>query len=245
MCKTSTGGLLEKTKMLKDVDEDINVINGAIFRSTQELEALAGLVPQTLDGNDGFKVNILFILRYRLNKNVKNFKALMALKNKTQMDILSRQTKSRDSITSSLRQRNATKKVIPGIDFNESSGCYDGGEGGSETTHGMDLTVDTPSARLQSQESLFYVERANKMRQIEKGMAKLQGVFSQMASLVYEQGEMLNRIDHNIDTSVLYVDDAHNRLYKQLKLLKNNRGQIIKIFAILIAVCVIYVKFFL
>lgn len=183
----------------------------------------------------------MFILKYRLNKNVKRFKRLMTLKNETQFEILSRQTKSRDSITSSLRQRNSTKKVIPGIDFNGSRLS----ESDGTESFGMDLISDSPNLRVQSQESLFYVERENKMKQIEKGMTKLQGVFSQMASLVYEQGEMLSRIDHNIDTTILYVDDTHNRLHKQLKLLKSNRKTIIKIFVILIIVCVIYVLFFL
>ena len=102
----------------------------------------------------------------------------------------------------------------------------------------MDLIAESPNLRVQSQESLFYVERENKMRQIEKGMIKLQAVFSQMTSLVYEQGEMLSRIDHNIDTTILYVDDTHNRLHKQLKLLKSIRGRIFKLFAILIIVLV-------
>lgn len=214
------------------------MINTGICKSTQELEALTTLAPHS---KDSFKMNIMFILKYRLSKNVKNFKKLMALKNSAQVEILSRQTKSRDSITSSLRQRSATKKAIPAVDFNESHPA--GPDGGDN--FGMDLIADSPNLRVQSQESLFYVERENKMRQIEKGMTKLQGVFSQMASLVYEQGEMLSRIDHNIDTTILYVDDTHNRLHKQLKLLKSNRGRIIKIFAILIVVLVIYVLFFL
>lgn len=234
VCNSSTGGILEKTKILKSIDDEIVRINSDIHRSTQELEALTRLVPQT---KDSFKMNIMFILKYKLNKNVKNFKKLMTTKNEAQIEILSRQTKSKDSISSTLRQRSSTRKVIPGIDFNESS---------TSSLDETDVFGDTAAnLRVQSQESLFYVERENKMKQIEKGMTKLQGVFSQMASLVYEQGEMLSRIDHNIDTTVLYVDDTHTRLHKQLKLLKNNRGRIIKIFVILIAVLIIYVLFFL
>ena len=76
------------------------MINTGIYRSTQELEALAALAPQP---TDSFKTNIMFILKYRLGKNVKDFKRLMTLKNNVQIDILS---------------RSSTKKAIPADDFN-------------------------------------------------------------------------------------------------------------------------------
>lgn len=83
--------------------------------------------------------------------------------------------------------------------------------------------------------------RAKAVRQAETSLAQLQTMFTQVAGLLADQGEMLQHIDHNIDRTVLYVDDAHSILTRQLAAVRRNRGLITKL---LVCTAVTVVLFF-
>lgn len=106
------------------------------------------------------------------------------------------------------------------------------------------VSISMPQMAV-AQTQQYYGLRANAMREIESSLHQLQGFFTQLAHLVADQGEMLERIDQNVDTAVSNVSDAHERLVGALKSASNNRWLIVKIFAIIIVTIVIFVMFFL
>lgn len=109
---------------------------------------------------------------------------------------------------------------------------------------GGDVAIAMPSMAM-TQQDRYYGMRTEAIRQIENSMVQLQGVFTQLAGIVADQGEMLMRIDHNVDTAVTNVNSAHERLVRQLHKLSQNRWLIIKVFGVLIFFIVIFVLFFL
>ena len=68
-------------------------------------------------------------------------------------------------------------------------------------------------------------------RSIESTVAELGGIFSQLAGLVQEQGELIQRIDADIDATGANVEGAHSQIVKYYASVNSNRGLILKTFA--------------
>eukprot|EP01105_Mastigella_eilhardi_P000958 TRINITY_DN1119_c0_g1_i9.p1 TRINITY_DN1119_c0_g1~~TRINITY_DN1119_c0_g1_i9.p1 ORF type:complete len:362 (+),score=126.71 TRINITY_DN1119_c0_g1_i9:87-1172(+) len=86
--------------------------------------------------------------------------------------------------------------------------------------------------------------RVDAVRQVEAGLQQLQQVFHQVANLVAEQGELVQRIDDNVDESYHHVEDAERLLVGELSRVSRNRWLIVKVFAVLIVFAVIFILFF-
>ena len=59
-------------------------------------------------------------------------------------------------------------------------------------------------------------------------------------AVVAEQGELISRIDNNVEASVGHIGEAHSQILKYQKNMKGNRGFIIKVFGVLFFIIVIY-----
>ncbi|VDM21167.1 unnamed protein product [Wuchereria bancrofti] len=103
--------------------------------------------------------------------------------------------------------------------------------------------------RLQQQVSLIdeqdaYLQaRSSAMENIESSISELGQIFRQLASLVTEQGEMITRIDSNVEETSLNVDAAHTELVKYFHSISQNRWLIIKVFGVLFFFFVIFIVF--
>jgi len=86
--------------------------------------------------------------------------------------------------------------------------------------------------------------RVSAVENIERTIAELGGIFQQLASLVAEQGDMIQRIDDNIETSLVHVETGHDQLLKYLYGISSNRMLIVKLFLILIVFAVVFIVFF-
>ncbi|XP_076181979.1 syntaxin 5 [Ptiloglossa arizonensis] len=89
-----------------------------------------------------------------------------------------------------------------------------------------------------------YVQsRAETMQNIESTIIELGGIFQQLAHMVKEQEEMVERIDSNIEDTELNVVSAHAEILKYFQSVTNNRWLMIKIFAVLIFFFTFFVVF--
>ncbi|KAI9361940.1 t-SNARE [Pilaira anomala] len=73
-------------------------------------------------------------------------------------------------------------------------------------------------------------QRSNAMETIESTIAELGGIFSQLATMVAEQRETIQRIDQNTDDIEMNVIGAQNQLMKYYSNISSNRSFIIKVF---------------
>ncbi|KAL3083005.1 hypothetical protein niasHS_010807 [Heterodera schachtii] len=89
----------------------------------------------------------------------------------------------------------------------------------------------------------FHQSRFNAMESIESSISELGTIFRQLATLVSEQGEMITRIDSNVEESSLNVEAAHHELLKYFNNISRNRWLIIKVFGVLMAFFVFFVIF--
>ncbi|XP_057725042.1 syntaxin-31 isoform X2 [Arachis stenosperma] len=85
--------------------------------------------------------------------------------------------------------------------------------------------------------------RATALHSVESTITELSGIFTHLATMVAQQGELAIRIDDNMEETLANVDGAHSSLLRHLNRISSNRWLLIKIFAILIFFLMIFIFF--
>lgn len=114
------------------------------------------------------------------------------------------------------------------------------------------LAVDNPPSQQMEMSMLQQVvprqenyaqSRAVALHNVESTISELSGIFTHLATMVAQQGELAIRIDDNMDESLANVDGAHSALLRHLSQISSNRWLMIKIFAILILFLIVFIVF--
>lgn len=110
--------------------------------------------------------------------------------------------------------------------------------------------IPIKGSQTQVQASLMYDEtdnylqsRAETMQNIESTIVELGGIFQQLAHMVKEQEEMVERIDTNVQDAELNIEAAHAQIVKYFKSISSNRWLMIKVFGVLIFFFIFFVVF--
>jgi t-SNARE complex subunit (syntaxin) len=77
-------------------------------------------------------------------------------------------------------------------------------------------------------------------QQIERAVAQLGELFTQMSSLVLQQGETIQRIEDDVEIGVENTAEAHKSMERFYEISKGNRSMIFKIFGLLIFFIVLF-----
>ncbi|KAK4288930.1 hypothetical protein Pmani_038072 [Petrolisthes manimaculis] len=85
--------------------------------------------------------------------------------------------------------------------------------------------------------------RADTMKTIESTIVELGQMFTQLATMVKEQEELVQSIGGNVEDAELNVEGAHSELLKYFKSVSSNRMLMVKVFGIMIVFFVIFVVF--
>ncbi|KAL0919198.1 hypothetical protein M5K25_011281 [Dendrobium thyrsiflorum] len=102
---------------------------------------------------------------------------------------------------------------------------------------------------LQQQQSLvplqdnYMQSRAEALQNVESTIHELSNIFTQLATMVSQQGELAIRIDENMDDTLANVEGAQGQLLKYLNSISSNRWLMLKIFFVLIVFLMIFVFF--
>lgn len=104
--------------------------------------------------------------------------------------------------------------------------------------------------QIQTQQMLLYDEsdnyvqqRAETMQNIESTIVELGGIFQQLAHMVKEQEEIVERIDSNVQDAEMNIEAAHGEILKYFQTVSKNRWLMIKIFGVLIFFFIFFVVF--
>ncbi|KAL7978164.1 hypothetical protein Chor_005151 [Crotalus horridus] len=92
-------------------------------------------------------------------------------------------------------------------------------------------------------EDSYIQSRADTMQNIESTIVELGSIFQQLAHMVKEQEETIQRIDANVEDTELNVEGAHMEILKYFQSVSSNRWLMVKIFLILIVFFIIFVVF--
>uniref|UniRef100_A0AAR2IPI7 t-SNARE coiled-coil homology domain-containing protein n=1 Tax=Pygocentrus nattereri TaxID=42514 RepID=A0AAR2IPI7_PYGNA len=89
----------------------------------------------------------------------------------------------------------------------------------------------------------YIQSRADTMQNIESTIVELGSIFQQLAHMVKEQEETIQRIDSNVEDTQLNVEMAHSEILKYFQSVSSNRWLMIKIFLVLVVFFIIFVVF--
>jgi len=96
---------------------------------------------------------------------------------------------------------------------------------------------------MQTEDNLI-LQRSNAVRDIETHITEIQSIFKKLSSLVAQQTEQLQRIEDNVDTTVVHADSALAELLKYLKGMSSDRWLIIKAFVMIAFFLFLWFMFF-
>uniref|UniRef100_A0A2M3Z5E2 Putative snare protein sed5/syntaxin 5 n=1 Tax=Anopheles braziliensis TaxID=58242 RepID=A0A2M3Z5E2_9DIPT len=118
------------------------------------------------------------------------------------------------------------------------------GAGGAERVPLLQQQQQQQQQLVLYDESDSYVqERAETMQNIESTIVELGGIFQQLAHMVKEQEEMVERIDGNLQDVEMNVEAAHGEILKYFQSVTKNRWLMIKIFGVVILFFIFFVIF--
>jgi len=117
--------------------------------------------------------------------------------------------------------------------------------GRSTTPHsGAASQMQQQMQQLLIDETDSYIqERSDAMQNIESTVVELGQIFTQLATMVKEQEEMIQRIDANVADTELNVEAAHGEILKYFQSVTSNRWLMIKVFLVLIIFFIIFIVF--
>ncbi|XP_021295634.1 syntaxin-31 [Herrania umbratica] len=85
--------------------------------------------------------------------------------------------------------------------------------------------------------------RAVALQNVESTISELSGIFTHLATMVAQQGELAIRIDEDMDQSLANVEGARNALLRHLNQISSNRWLLIKIFIAIVFFLVVFIIF--
>lgn len=131
--------------------------------------------------------------------------------------------------------------------------CISGGEGGGGAGSGGGGGGGGDAMRPQGilqltqlrEPSIAYASsRANAVSDIESNIQELGGIFEQLNLMVMEQGEVVQRIDDNLEMTLDNVSAGENELLKYLRSMGSGKWLIFKVMMVLLVFLVFFITFF-
>ncbi|XP_023263141.1 syntaxin-5 isoform X1 [Seriola lalandi dorsalis] len=108
----------------------------------------------------------------------------------------------------------------------------------------MDSQSNPLQLQLIDEQDSYIQSRADTMQNIESTIVELGSIFQQLAHMVKEQEETIQRIDANVEDTQLNVEAAHTEILKYFQSVSSNRWLMIKIFLVLVIFFIVFVVFF-
>ncbi|XP_025907806.1 syntaxin-5, partial [Nothoprocta perdicaria] len=106
----------------------------------------------------------------------------------------------------------------------------------------MDARSSQQLQLIEEQDS-YIQSRADTMQNIESTIVELGSIFQQLAHMVKEQEETIQRIDASVEDTQLNVEAAHGEILKYFQSVTSNRWLMVKIFLVLIVFFIVFVVF--
>ncbi|GAB2232498.1 hypothetical protein Droror1_Dr00011535 [Drosera rotundifolia] len=240
-----TREIQELTAVIK---QDITALNSAVV----DLQLLCNSQNESGDisaDTTNHSTTVVDNLKNRLMSATKDFKEVLTMRTENlKMHENRRQlfssNASKESTAPFVRQR------VPGARSGAPSQWPNGASSSSslfprKPVDGETLPLMQQQAQQQQQlvplQDTYMQSRAEALQNVESTIHELSNIFTQLATMVSQQGEIAIRIDENMEETLANVEGAQNQLVRYLNSISSNRWLMIKIFAVLI----VFLLFFL
>ncbi|XP_059382426.1 syntaxin-5-like [Carassius carassius] len=212
------------------VKQDINSLNKQIAGLQELIQSRGGQNGRHLQTHSN---TIVVSLQSKLASMSSDFKSVLEVRTENLKQQRSRQEQ--------FSQTPASPSSFHANSFNNSVLMQD-------DSKKMDISIDmdlssSQQMQLISERESYIQSRADTMQNIESTIVELGSIFQQLAHMVKEQEETVQRIDANVEDTQLNVDLAHTEILKYFQSVSNNRWLLIKMFLILILFFIVFVVF--
>lgn len=238
-----------------EIQELTYIVKGDLNSLNQQIAKLQDISKSQRKSTSGKHLlshssNMVVALQAKLANMSNDFKQILEVRTenlkhqKTRRDQFSQGTVMPTSVRSSaaaqgnlllLEQDQANQSVA--IDFGA------GGAGASQPLLQHQQQQQQQQLMLYDESDQYVQERAETMQNIESTIVELGGIFQQLAHMVKEQEEMVERIDTNVQDAELNIEAAHTEILKYFQSVSKNRWLMIKIFGVLIFFFLFFVMF--
>jgi len=235
---------LAKKKSLFDdpaieISELTQIINQDIKNLTNQLNSLHTTANSSRRNKHQQKhtETVVDALKQKLRGTTQDFSEILGIRTEN----LKSQQKEKENFTGSMSPSFGKRAVESPLyrAAQSSQNSYDSSSSGEVVIH-----MPQQQSQLMIPNRSYLQSRGEAVTNIERTITELQGIFSQLATLVQEQGELINRIDHDIDETSINTNRAQNELLKYLSSVSSNRWLIVKIFLVAIFFSVLFIIFF-
>ncbi|XP_067831844.1 syntaxin-5a [Heptranchias perlo] len=214
------------------IKQDINSLNKQIAQLQEFVRAKGSQNGRHLQTHSN---TIVVSLQSRLACMSNDFKSVLEVRTEN----LKMQRNRREQFSQ------ATVSSLPPSAANGYGGSVlmqDDARGSGDVAIDMDAKTSQQLQLIDEQDS-YIQSRADTMQNIEATIVELGSIFQQLAHMVKEQEETIQRIDANVEDTQLNVEAAHSEILKYFQSVTSNRWLMIKIFLILAVFFIIFVVF--
>ncbi|XP_068647620.1 syntaxin-32 [Aristolochia californica] len=253
---------MEIQELTAVIKQDITALNSAVV----DLQLLCN--SQNESGNisndtTSHSTTVVDNLKNRLMSATKEFKEVLTMRTENLKVHENRRqlfsaTASKDSSNPFIRQRPLAAKSSSSASAAPPPAWVNGSASTSSQLFPRKQVNGEPSSpssqpllhqQQQQQQQLVPVQdtymqsRAEALQNVESTIHELSNIFTQLATMVSQQGELAIRIDENMDETLGNVEGAQGALLKYLNGISSNRWLMIKIFFVLMVFLMIFLFF--
>lgn len=245
---------VEINELTHVIKKDLAGLNTQISNLQQFTQQQHSSQPRAQDQEGQHNKNVVLLLQNKVADVAANFKDTLEVRTKNIQASRSRTENFVSSVSArSAQQFDPTRSESP---------LYQGGNTKSpraaqssandlltlEPSSSSTLSLNGPQSDQQillmeeAQAPNTYIqERGQAIEAIERTINELGGIFGQLAGMVAEQGEMLQRIDANTEDVVDNVQGAQRELLKYWSRVQGNRWLVAKMFGVLMIFFLLWV----
>ncbi|XP_056842585.1 syntaxin-32 isoform X2 [Raphanus sativus] len=192
-------------------------------------------------------------LKNRLMDTTKEFKDVLTLRTENMKIHENRRQRftnnpSKESTNPFVRQRPLASKPAPSQPAplpwaNGSPSSSSQRQGEAESSPLLQQQSQQQQQQMVPLQDTYMESRAEALHNVESTIHELSNIFTQLATMVSQQGEIAIRIDQNMEDTLANVEGAQSQLARYLNSISSNRWLMIKIFFVLIAFLMVFLFF--
>lgn len=236
--------LLAKKKPLFDdrpieISELTYVIKQDIIKIEKNLKNLQDYMKTGVDSKDkDLKTNsknIVQLLNTKMKNVSGNFKEVLETRQRIEIENKSRQERFISTIQNTQQQGKLTGPKTSENPFMIDESVV------PENSALLSLPQDQQLQLLEEQSSQYLQERNLAVETIESTINEVGNLFQQLATMVNEQSEVVQRIDQNVDDIDMNIQGAQRELLKYFNNISSNRWLFLKIFGVLLLFFILWI----
>lgn len=224
---------VEINELTSIIKQDLSALNAQIG----SLQALTRAQHPKADQEGEHNKNVVFLLQGKLTDVSVNFKDVLEVRTK---NIQASRARTENFVS------HVSAHVAPAISQSASplySTPARGSPGPGQDSLSLNPVGDQQLLMMEEAQpqNTYIQQRGEAIEAIERTISELGGIFGQLASMVSEQSEMIQRIDANTEDVVDNVQGAQRELLKYWSRVSGNRWLVAKMFGVLMIFFLLWV----